>query len=298
MLDRIGLSRVSLALCFAACVSVVHAQDARISIFDRYNRATTYDDIKPILSGVLAQQYTWLATHDPQRLPQILALQQLTAYRPRFVEIDEATSFLVLENVTSKSSRDTQPQAYLMSKSRDGSWTLANRMLSESLIKTVWTTRFTPSDFAQSSSCAIAGRALSTQSALAIREGDTIQITLYPFTFSEADLAYWRQVNGMAVDEAAIAGSHFSGARYPVCRVVVRIDAANQLTLLNVGFDDSTGSLGRSTLWQPAKADVSTSTLALERDTIAVATTGVLGTDTNSFRWNVKIRVPLWQRGL
>jgi hypothetical protein len=183
-----------------------------------------------------------------------------------------------------------------MSKSRDGRWTLTNRMLSESLIKTVWTTRFRPSDFAQSSSCAIDGRALSTQSALAIREQDTIQITLYPFTFSEADLAYWRQVNGMAVEEAAIAGSHFIGAKYAVCRVVVRIDAANQLSLLNVGFDDSTGSLGRSTLWKPAKADVST--LALERDTIAVATAGVLGTDTNSFRWNVKISVPLWQRGL
>jgi hypothetical protein len=296
MPNRIGQSRVLLVLWLVASVCVAHAQDARISVFDRYNHATTYDDIKPILSGVLAQQYTWITTHDPQRLLQILERQQLTAYRPRIVEIDATTSFLVLENVASKSSRDTWPQAYLMSKSRDGSWTLANRMMSESLIKTVWTTRFTPSDFVQPSSCAIDGRALSTQSALAIRERDMIQITLYPFTFSEADLAYWRQVNGMAVDDAAIAGSHFSGARYPVCRVVVRIDAASQLSLLNVGFDDTTGSLGRSTLWQPAKADVST--LALERDTIAVATAGVLGTGTSSFRWNVKIRVPLWQRGL
>jgi hypothetical protein len=296
MANPISRSRVSLLVCAVACVSVAHAQDARISVFERYNRATTYNDIKSILSGVLAQQYASIAGQDPQRLPQILAQQQLTSYRPRIVEIDDVTSFLVLENVTSKSSRDTKPQAYLMSRGSDAAWTLANRVLPESVLKTLWTTRFTPADFTQASSCAIDGRAISTQSALAVRERDTIQITLYPFMFSESDLAYWRQVSGMPVNEAAVAGSHFSEARPPVCRLVVRIDGANQLSLLNVGFDDRTGSFGRSTLWQPAKADVSR--LALERDTIAVVTAGALGTDTSGFWWNVKIKVPIWQKGL
>jgi hypothetical protein len=296
MVNPIGQPRASLVLCFVACVCVAHAEDARISVFDRYNHAATYDDIKSILSGVLAQQYASIATQDPQRLPQILAQQQLTSYRPRIVEIDDVTSFLVLENVTSKSSRDTKPQAYRTSRGPDAAWTLADRVLPESVLKTLWTTRFTPADFTQPSSCSIDGRAISTQSALAVRERDTIQMTLYPFTFSEADLAYWRQVSGMTVDEAAVAGSHFNEARPLVCRLVVRIDGANHLSLVNVGFDDRTGSFGRSTLWQPAKSDVST--LALEHDTIAVVTAGVLGTDTNAFRWNVKIKVPLWQRGL
>jgi hypothetical protein len=292
----VSLWRVTPVLCLVASVCVAYAQDARMAVFDRYNHAKTYDDIKSSLSGILAQQYASIATRDPQRLPQILAQQQLTSYRPRIVEIDETTSFLVLENITSKVSRGDSPQAYLLSKGRDGAWTLANRVLSQSVLKTLWTTHFTPDDFAQASTCTIDGRTIRTQSALAIREGDTIQITLYPFALSQADLEYWRQVSGLAVNEAAVAGSHFQEALHPVCRVVVRIDGANQLSLVNVGFDDRTGSVGRSTLWQPAKADVLA--LALERDTITVVTAGTLGTNPNGFQWNVKIKVPVWQRGL
>jgi hypothetical protein len=291
-----GRSRVWLLLILIVCVCVAHAQDARMLVFDRYNHATTYDDVKPIVSAVLAQQYAAVASRDPERLPQILAQQQLTSYRPRIVEIDESTSFLVLENVTSKSSRDRSAQAYLMAKGPGSAWTLANRMLADSVIKTLWTTRFTAADFVHASSCAIDDREITTQSVLAIRQQDTIQITLYPFTFSAADLEYWRQVSGLSVRQEAVAGSHFQDRAPAVCRLVIKIDGSNRLSLQNVGFDDSTSSASRSSLWQPATADVST--LALENDAIKVTTAGAIGTTGNSFRWNVNVIVPVWQRGL
>jgi len=293
--NEVGQTRFWVVLIFTACICLVHAQDARIAVFDRYNHATTYDEIRPILSEVLAQQYATVFSRNPERLPQILAQQQLTSYRPRIVEIDESTSFLVLQDVTSKSSRGGSTQAYLMSKGQSSAWTLANRMLPESVIKSLWTTRFASADFVQASSCAIDDREIKTQSVLAIRHEDTIQITLYPFTFSPADLEYWRQVSGLSVPPEAIAGSHFQDRTSVVCRLVVKIDGPNRLSLQNVGFNDSTGSLTRSSLWQPATPDVPI--LALETNTIKVVTAGKVEAK-ERFRWNVNIRVPVWQQGL
>src|SRR5262249_22296312 len=153
------------------------------SIFERYNQATTYDALKPLVSGVLAEQYAFVVTHDAQRLPRLMAQQQLTSYRPRVVEIDDATSFLVLENIRPKTGADTSAQAYLLRRS-GGNWTLANRMLPDSVFKTLWTTRFTPSQFVQPSHCAIDGKEIAPQSALAVRQGDSIDISLYPFLFN------------------------------------------------------------------------------------------------------------------
>jgi hypothetical protein len=296
MARPIGRSRASLLLCFAVCACVVEAQDARISLFDRYNRATTYDEIKPLVSGELGRQYASVALHDARQLQQILTQQQLTSYHARVVEIDSATIFLVLDSVTSKSSRDTGAQAYVVSKSPAGDWTLANRLMPDSVLKTLWTTRFTPAEFVQPSSCAIDGREIGPQSALAVRQKDSIEITLYPFTFSQADLDYWRQVSGMTVNGDAPAGSHFDNRHIAVCRLVVKIDAANQLRLLNVGFDDQTGALSRSKLWQPSKADVST--LTLESGRISLVTAGTFGTDKDGIRWNLNIKVPVWEKGL
>jgi hypothetical protein len=296
--NEAGRTRFWVVLIFAACICVGHAQDARIAVFDRYNHATTYDDIRPILSEVLAQQYASIVSRNPERLPTILAQQQLTSYRPRIVEIDESTSFLVLEDVTSKSSRGGSTQAYLMSKGQNSAWTLANRMLPESVIKSLWTTRFAAADFVQASSCAIDDREIKTQSVLAIREQDTIQIRLYPFTFSPADLEYWRQASGLSVRQEAVAGSHFQDRASVVCRLVVKIDGPNRLSLQNVGFDDSTTSPARSSLWQPARADVDVPILALEKDTIKVVTAGAVETAKDRLRWNVNIRVPVWQKGL
>ena len=286
----------SLSFLVAVSLNAANAQDARLALFEAYNHATTYEEIKPIVSGVLAQQYAFIASHDAPRLPEILAHQKVTSYKARIVDIDDATSFLVLEQVTSASSRGAGPQAYLVAKNPAGTWTLANRMMADSVVKTLWTRRFAPSEFVQPSSCAIDGRDIAPQSALAVRQGDSIEITLYPFTFSQADLDYWRQVNGLPVDEGAVAASHFNGPRPAVCRLIVKIDKANQLSLLNVGFDDRVGSVSRSKLWQPSKSDVSV--LRLERGVIDLDTAGSFGTDADGIRWSLKIRVPVWEKGL
>jgi len=265
-------------------------------VFDLYNRARTYDEIKPIVSGVLAQQYAAVATRDPQQLPRILAQQHVESYRARVVEIDGATSFLVLENVTSKSSGANQPQAYLLAKQPSGGWTLANRMMPDSVLKTLWTTRFEPAQFAQPASCAIDGKEVKTHSALAVGQRDSIEVTLFPFAFSQADLDYWRQASGIRVNQEAIAGSHFVAGTPTVCRLIVKVDKANQLSLMNVGFDDSTASPSRSSLWQPSKADVSR--LTLDQGAINLVTAGAVGTGKDAFRWNVNVNVPVWQRGL
>jgi hypothetical protein len=297
MSKTISRSRASLWLLSAAWVGVAEAQDARLSLFDRYNHAGTYQDIKPLVSGMLAQQYAFVASHDAQQLQQLMAQQQLTSYRPRIVNIDNTTSFLVLENVMSRYSRDTDAQAYLVAKGSDGTWTLANRLTPDSVFKTLWTTRFTPTDFVQpSSSCSIDGRDIKPQSALAVRRADSIEVTLYPFTFSQADLYYWQQVSGMTVSEDALVGSHFNDRKTAVCRLIVKIDKANHLSLLNVGFDDPKGAVMRSKLWQPSKADVST--LTLEGDKIDLVTAGTFGTEKDGIRWNLKIKVPIWEKGL
>ena len=266
-----GRSR-ALLLFVTAYACVAHAQDARLSLFDTYNHARTYEDLKPLVSGELARQYAFVASHDAQQLAQILTQQQLTSYRPRIVDIDTVTSFLVLESAVSKSKRNPNAQAYVLSKSPAGDWTLANTVMPDSVFMTLWTTRFTPTQFVQPTSCAIDGRDIQPQSALAIRHRDSIEITLYPFTFSQADLDYWRQVNGMPVNDDVLAGSHFTGPQTVVCRLVVKIAPTHQLSLLNVGFDDRTGAATVSKLWQPSKADVSR--LTLERDLIDLVTAG------------------------
>lgn len=296
MAQLIARSRIFSLFFFAMCACVASAQDARIALFDRYNHASTYDDIKPLVSGVLAQQYAFVGLHDAQQLQQILTQQRLTSYRPRIVEIDDATSFLVLDNVTSTSSREPSGQAYVLAKSPTSDWTLANRLMADSVLKTLWTTRFTPTEFVQPSSCSIDGRDIKPQSALAIRQGNSIEITLYPFTFSQADLDYWRQVSGMPVNEDALAGSHFNDRQAVVCRLIVKLDKANQPSLLNVGFDEQTGAGTRSKLWQPSKADVST--LTLEKGALALVTAGTFGADKDGIHWNLKIKVPVWEKGL
>jgi len=290
------MRRVGCGLAIALAVAcIASAQDPRIAVFEAYNSARTYDDVKPLVSGVLAQQYTAVASRDPQRVLQILAQQQLASYRSRIVEIDGTNSFLVLERVQPKLGRDTSSQAYLVTKSVDGTWTLANRMLPDSIIKSLWTNHFSPSQFVQPASCVLDGREFPTQSVLAIRRGDSIEISLYPFEFIQADLDYWRQTSGLPATNAA-ADSHFDHRIPTVCRLIVKISSAGQPSLLNVGFDDQTSAIGRSSLWQPSAADVSR--LVYQNDVLELATAGSLGSDRSGVRWKVNIKVPVWQRGL
>lgn len=274
-------------------VGATSAQDSRLALFDSYNNARTYEQVQPLVSGVLAQQFAAIAGRSPQQVSEILMRQQLSSYRPRFVEIDASTSFLVLEHVAPKAGQTTSNQAYLLTKS-GGAWTLANRLMPDSIIKALWTRRFDASEFAQSASCVIDGREFVTRSALAIRRGNSIDVTLYPFEFTAADVSYWRQLSGLPT-EALAAESHFSQRIPTVCRAIVKIDAARP-SLLNVGFDDQSGGTSRSTLWQPPPADVSH--VALQRDVIELTTAGALGLDRSAFRWNMAIKVPVWEQGL
>jgi hypothetical protein len=284
-----GIAVLALLTCATA------AQDSRLALFDTYNTARTYQDVQPLVSGVLAQQYAAIASRDARQVPDILAQQQFASYRARIVEIDDANSLLVLEHVQPKLGHDTSSQAYLLMKNPAGRWTLANRMMPDSIIMALWTRHFNVSEFAQSASCVIDGREFLTRSALAIRRGDSIAITLYPFDFTPADLSYWRQMSGLPADAGA-GESHFSRRIPTVCRVVVKVSDAGRPSLLNVGFDDQTSAPARSTLWQPPQADVSR--LELRQDVIELTTAGAVGADRTGFRWNVNIKVPIWQQGL
>ena len=289
------IRRAACGVALSAFVAVVtSAQDARVALFDTYNNARTYEQVQPLVSGFLAQQYAEVARRNPQQIPAILAQQQLASYRARIVDIDASTSFLVLEQIATKSGAGTSSQAYLVTKTTAGAWTLANRGMADSIIVALWTRQFSPSEFAGPASCVIDGREFATRSALAIRRGNSIDVTLYPFEFSAADLSYWRQMSGLPPDALA-AESHFNQRIPTVCRAIVKIDGGRP-SLLNVGFNDQTNGTGRSSLWQPAKTDVSR--LAIQQDVLDLATAGALGPDRGGFRWNVTLKIPIWQQGL
>jgi hypothetical protein len=289
------IRRAACGVAALAFVSVLtSAQDSRIALFDAYNSARTYEQVQPLVSGLLAQQYAAVAKRNPQQIPTVLAQQQLASYRARIVDIDALSSFLVLEQVATKTGSNTSSQAYLVTKTTAGSWTLANRMMTDSVIKALWTRQFNPSDFAQPASCTIDGREFVTRSALAIRRGRTIEVKLYPFEFSAADLSYWRQMSGLPPDALA-SESHFNQRIPTVCRAIVTMDAGGP-ALLNVGFDDSSSGTGRSALWPPAKTDAAH--LAIQQDMLELTTAGALGPDRSGFRWNVNIKIPIWQQGL
>jgi hypothetical protein len=264
-------------------------------VFDAYASARTYDAVKPLVSGVLAQQYAAMASRDPRQVQEILAQQQLASYRSRIVEIDDTNSFVVVEHAQPKIGRDTSSQAYLTTKSPAGRWTLANRMMPDSVIKSLWTRQFRSSDFVQPASCVIDGHEFPTRSVLAVRRGESIEVKLYPFEFTEADLNYWRQMSGLPAPELA-ADSHFNHRIPTVCRLIVTISNGGRPLLVNVGFNDQTGAFSRSSLWQPPKPD--SSTVSYRNDVIALTTAGALGPDRSGFRWNVNIKVPVWQEGL
>ena len=38
--------------------------------------------------------------------------------------------------------------------------------------------------------------------------------------------------------------------------------------------------------------------LQLDKNTISLATAGTLGTDKDGIRWSLKIKVPVWEKGL
>lgn len=281
-------------LVFLASIGTAAAEDPRLALFERYNRASSGDEVKPLVSGTLARQYGVLASKE-EELRRVLKAQQFASYKPRVVELDDKTTFLVVEDGRSASGGREQPQAYLLSKGAGGDWTLADRFLAQSIIKTLWTATFTPAQFNQASQCSMDGQEIGPRSALAVREKDVVRISLYPFPFSQSDLDYWRQVGGLRVADAA-TGSHFDDGKFVACVLTLGLDSQSGVSLFNVGREPEPGAQGSSKVWQAPKSDIAR--LEIGKNKIVLDTSGQLGTGTDGVQWKVKVDLPVWERGL
>jgi hypothetical protein len=270
--------------------------DPRTMLFEKYNKASTYEEIGPLLSGLLAKQFAALASLDRKQFLQVVNNQQLISYSPRFVDIDDKTSFLVVDNAKSKSGQNVTGWVYLLSKNAVGDWTLANKFTADSIIKTLWMEKFAPERFNQPTVCSVDGKQIRAQSVLAFRENDTIKISLYPFPLSQADLDYWREVSGIPVDPNSSDNSHFPKYKGPMCLLTIKLDKNDQVTLVNIGFEDHSGGVARSTVWQVPKSAISK--LQFGRSRIALETSGNVGATIDGISWNMKFDSPLWERGL
>ncbi|HXH62474.1 MAG TPA: hypothetical protein VNI20_14095 [Fimbriimonadaceae bacterium] len=284
----------SWVLVFLVLVGTATAEDPRFALFEKYDRASTVDEVRPLVSGTLARQYAILASRDDE-VGRALKAQQLASYKPRIVEIDDKTSFLVVEDARSASGARQEAQAYLLSKGTNGGWTLANRFLAASVIKTLWTDTFSPAQFNQVSQCAIDGREIQPRSALAIRDGDVIRITLHPFSFSQGDIEYWRGTSGLPVENAA-KGSHFDDGKSTACVLTLRLDKENGISLFNVGAEPRPGAPSGSKVWQASRSDIAK--VEIGKNRIVLDTSGQVGAQMDGARWAVKVDLPLWERGL
>ncbi len=291
---RAGAWTGSWLLVFVVAIGTAKAEDARFSLFERYNRASTSDELEPLVSGTLARQFTVLGSK-AEELRSVLNGQRLASYTSRIVEIDDKTSFLVVESGRSGSGGRPEAQAYLLARAPGGDWTLANRFLAGSIIKTLWTDVFTPAQFNQVSQCSIDGQEIGPRSALAMREKDVIRINLYPFPFSKSDIDYWREISGLPVADAA-KGNHFEDEKPSACVLTLGLDKENGITLFNVAREPWPGARASSKVWQASKADIAR--LEIGKKRIVLDTSGQLGTEPDGVRWNVKVDLPLWERGL
>jgi hypothetical protein len=281
-------------------------EDPRVAVFERFNRATTYEEAKPLVSGILKDQLDFLNQKGKGEVVKVLNHLKVASYSPRIVEINEASSFLVLENTKPAAS---EKQAYLLSRGPDKTWTLSNRFSAESVNKTLWTTEYSPAEFNQASNCSISDKKLdpslkakewNMQSAVAIRDKDQIEIDLFPFKMSAADLNHWKFMN-MAVDSKLVEDSSLAKPQ-PYCRIILGLGPANQITFVNFGFDDPTQHY--STLWQnpnpggaPNKLPANFNKLEISGSRINLETAGTIDAG-GAIHWNSKINIPIFEKGL
>ena len=303
-----------LVLLLTACV----ARDPRIALFEKFNSATTYEQARPLLSGVLARQFDALQARPKEQTSKVLDSLRLTSYEPRIVEVNANTSFLVLDNPKSNQGQKTR-QSYLLVRDEGKDWTLANRLDADLVMKSLWITEYSPSDFNQPSQCSVFGKGIDPsidgkrwdmQSAVAIRYKDRIEISSYLFPQTKADLEYWKNW-GMPMDSAAFDSSSLS-KNPPVCRIVFGLDKNGQIESINVGFDDP--AVHYSALFQdhgwtfPAGSGSPTgpqsplppefTKLEITKDRIRVETAGEIRSGETGIRWTTKINLPMWERGL
>lgn len=303
-----------LVLLLAAC----EARDPRIVLFQRFNGATSYEEARPLLSGVLARQLDGLQGRPKEQTSKVLDSLRLTSYEPRIVEVNANTSFLVLDNPKSNQGQKAR-QSYLLVRDDGKHWTLANRLEPDLVMKSLWITEYSPSDFNESSQCSVFGKAIDPsidgkkwdmESAVAIRYNDRIEISSYLFPQTKADLEYWKNW-GMPMDSAAFESSSLS-KNPPVCRIVFGLNKNGQIESINVGFNDPAvrySSLFQDHGWASLPASGSPMSpqtglppeftkLEITKDRIKVETAGEILSAGSGIRWTAKIDIPLWKKGL
>ncbi len=279
--------------------------DPRLVVFEKFNRAATYEDAKPLLSGILASQLSGLNSRNAADVTKVLNSLKLTSYTPRIVDVNATTSFLVLENAQSSTGRKPT-QTYLLTRDAAGVWTLENRVAKDSVVKSLWTSSYAPTEFAQPSTCAVSGKEIAgsgnekswdMKSAVAFREKNKIEITLLPFEITAAELNSWKYL-GMAVDSRVLQESALDKP-HPACRIILVPDESNHITSANVGFDDPVNR--NSTLWQltkrPAALPQGISSFEVGNNRIKLETAGTL-TAGDTIRWKTKLDLPLLEKGL
>lgn len=298
----------------------VAAADPRILLFETFNRATNYNEVKPLVSDGLAQGLDFTNTQHPDQIVKALNYLQFIAYQPRLVELDPNNSFLVLEHAKSKFESNKEERAVYLLSRRGGNWTIARRMEPQQIIFSLWSRDFSPSEFNEPSTCSISGSSLDAslngkewnlKSAAAFRKKDEIEIDLFPFPLQEADLDYWKYWSGK-LDDMGTFQTSFLNAFHPECRIVFGLDQNGQVTFVNVGFNNpkphfSAVWQGPGWAWAPPKVPKPNTsnglppefrTFEVTRNRIKLETAGQLQSSGTTIRWSAKIDIPLWERGL
>jgi hypothetical protein len=299
------------------------AADSRILLFQKFNRATTYDEVRPLVSGDLARGLEFTSRQHPDLMGTALNYLQFISYEPHIVELNPNNSFLVLEHGKPRLGRDNHREeraVYLLSRVDGINWTIARRMERQQIITSLWFKDFSPAEFNQQSSCSVSGNNVdptlngkewSLQSAVAFRKMEDIEIDLFPFVIKQADLDYWKFWSGMPIDSNALQASSMNHFQ-PECRIVFGLDQNGQVKFVNVGFNNPTPHL--SAVWQgpgwswalPQFPKPNTSsglppefrTFEVTKDRIKLDTAGQLEAGGQTIHWKVKVDIPILDKGL
>jgi hypothetical protein len=311
----LALSGALVLAAFSAC-QTQQTQDARLAVFEKFNRASTFEEARPLVSGLLASQLDGLHARHPEQVSKVLNSLHLTAYQPRVVDVDDKTSFLVLEQVKSDTVKQSQ-QTYVLSRSDSRNWTLADRVQAETIVPALWMKQYAPAEFNHSSQCALSRKEAATnapvwQSALAYRTKDKIEVRLLPFPISQADLDYLKTTQSGTLQSASAAQTSSLQQKHAECRVILVLGKSQRIGALNIGYDDPT--LGTSTVFQgpgwatlPAQGAQTGAqsglpsefkNVQINRDRIAMETEGDLTSGDQKIRWSIKLDLPLWSQGL
>lgn len=299
------------------------ATDPRILLFEKFDRANTYDEVRTLISGDLARGLEFTNRQHPDLMVTALNYLQFISYQPHIVELTSNNSFLILEHVKPKLPRDNdneQRAVYLLTRSDGVNWTIARRMETQQIISSLWSRDFSPAEFNQPSTCSVAGtnvdpaltgKVWNLKSAVAFRRNEEIEIDLFPFPLKEADMNYWKFWSGKLADMGSFQTSSLN-TFHPVCRFVFGLDQNGQVKFVNVGFNNpgphfSAVWQGPGWSWAPPqfpKPKTSNGlppefqTFEVTKNRIRLETAGQLDSGGQTIQWNANIDIPVWDKGL